>query len=358
MKKTKLFLSILKERDWLESMARQGYMLEDITFGINYKFKEVEPVEKVFEIERFSLSSSGDASKQELTARKTAFDIATQTGWEVITHDESMNYYFAKDRAGDETDELYEDVESRQVRADRFRRTYTLETPQMLLSLLLIVAVIYIALFFIIGNKPGELVVWMGIFIGLTVIEVGISFFQMKAGELMYKELMLSREEWEQRKKYGVKKSFKKVADLKAFLQEQDEKGLAYKGNVDGYMLFEESTIHYRYYADTLTALKKRLKKSGKSFKKETKDWENNSTLWHEQSMDEAQKLGLNVVCSVESGTIIYRRDAGLPEVIWDNDAIKTGSGDITAKLYTTFGPILIIAFIVGFVLGFMSQMG
>lgn len=51
MKKTKFFLSVLKERDWLEEMAAKGYILKNITMGMCYDFEETEPCEKVYEID-------------------------------------------------------------------------------------------------------------------------------------------------------------------------------------------------------------------------------------------------------------------------------------------------------------------
>ena len=38
IKKTKFFISIQKERKWLEDMAKEGYLLEDILMGVKYTF--------------------------------------------------------------------------------------------------------------------------------------------------------------------------------------------------------------------------------------------------------------------------------------------------------------------------------
>ena len=80
MKKIKFFLSLLKERDWLEEMATQGWLLTNMTMGIIYTFKPVKPCEKVYEIERFAITSH--PTVEELTARTRAFDITSQFGWE------------------------------------------------------------------------------------------------------------------------------------------------------------------------------------------------------------------------------------------------------------------------------------
>ena len=43
MKKFKLFLSLFKERDWLEEMATKGWLLKDMTLGMIYHFEKIEP---------------------------------------------------------------------------------------------------------------------------------------------------------------------------------------------------------------------------------------------------------------------------------------------------------------------------
>lgn len=108
-------------------MAAQGWLLTDITLGILYHFKKTEPCEKVFDIDRFAISAH--PSIQELNARKIATDVAGQSGWEIVTHDEEMNYYFVKDKAGDETDEFYDEESFRRERAERYRKHYSYEHP-------------------------------------------------------------------------------------------------------------------------------------------------------------------------------------------------------------------------------------
>lgn len=132
MKKLKFFFSLLKERDWLEGMASQGWLLTNMTWGVLYHFEKTEPCEKVFEVERFAITAHPTVA--DLTARARALDITSQFGWEQVTHDEDMNYYFMKDKAGDETDEFYDNAELRKERAERYRKHFSIEQPRKLYS--------------------------------------------------------------------------------------------------------------------------------------------------------------------------------------------------------------------------------
>lgn len=52
-KKFKLFPYLSKEREWLEEMALQGYILEDIKMGIFYYFRKDAPKHMLYENDRF-----------------------------------------------------------------------------------------------------------------------------------------------------------------------------------------------------------------------------------------------------------------------------------------------------------------
>lgn len=355
MRKVKFFMNYLKERDWLEEMAREGWLLDDISVGAIYKFKKSEPCEKVYEVERFALSYSGNAGKRELTGRKTAFDIASQTGWEIVTHDESMNYYFRKDRAGDESDELYGDEESRRLRAEKWRGYMSVDAPKMLLGLLLSICAIYMICLFMMGSGAAMgaadySLLWV-FFIGVTV-EAGFSLLLMTFGERVYHDMLLSREQWEKRKKYCEKRKFQKAEEMLAYLTGKDAEGLAFAGCGGGRYLFEPTAEHYVYYADTSRALSKRRRAAGKKPVRESKDWEGVSTAWHEASMEEAEKLGLEVVCAVDGGTLIYRRKKSLPPVVWDSGAGRTGYGSMLYGVRTMMLGALAVGFAAGLILG------
>ena len=193
IKKCRLYINFLKERDWLEEMAAQGFLLTDITLGIIYQFRKSEPCEKVFEVERFAVSSH--PTIQELNARKIAIDIATQSGWEVVTHDEDMNYYFMKDKAGDETDEFYNDEALRRERAERYRKHLAFESPMNLLKGDLIVSFLYIIVLCLLTYLNNESLFLMWFFIIFSTIEFACILGSMITGERLYRDFSLTREE-------------------------------------------------------------------------------------------------------------------------------------------------------------------
>lgn len=346
--KWKMFFSILKERDWLEEMAEKGWLLEKIDIGMRYHFKKIEPAKKVFEIENFPIPVNGNATKQEMMARKTALDIAKQTGWEIVAHDESMNYYFVKDKAGDESDEFYDDDESRRQRAEKFHRRYTYEYPRMVLSLLALISVIYVGLFFILRDDISALVMWMGVYIVAAIFEAVCALLLMVTGEHMYHELLMNREQWENRKNQSYKGTFYKVKKLLALLQKMDSKGLSLVACEINTYLFDKSNEKYIYYADTKKALKKRMKKSGEKVREEKKDWERQSLWWYEMSIEEAKEHGLEVVCAVENGTLIYRKKKTDDTIDWETGAVTTGKRDNGVGV----GNWLLVCFIIGLIGG------
>lgn len=98
--------------------------------------------------------------------------------------------------------------------AERYRKAYAIDTPKQLLGMLLGITVIYLLIFLICMDDIRDLSIWMGIFIAVSILEVLVSFYSMKAGEIMYRDLVLSRQQWEEKKKYSEKKSFGKAEEL------------------------------------------------------------------------------------------------------------------------------------------------
>lgn len=354
MKKIKFFMSLLKERDWLEEMATKGWLLTDITWGMIYHFKKAEPCEKVFEIERFGVSAH--PTVQELNARRFAIDVATQSGWEVVTHDEEMNYYFMKDKAGDETDEFYDDAESRRERAERFRKRYSYEVPKELLEGWIFVSVLYlIATILIVCVKETFDMGFVSFFIIGMAVEIALIRLYLKWGQQFYKELSLSREEWDNRKAHSVKKRFSKAKQLYSFLQEQNAHELSLAGYEDGRYLFEKDTNRYNYYVDTKSSLRKRMKKQGNHFKEEKKDWFLRSPKWYETSIADAEQYGLKPVCVIKSDMIIYKR-------VYSNEKLPVENGNINISIQSkilkvsgAFMLLMIASFAIGFMIGYFS---
>lgn len=348
MKKLKFFMSLVKERDWLEEMATQGYLLTNITLGVIYTFKECEPCEKVYEVERFAVSAHPTVS--ELTAKNRAIDIATQFGWELLTHDEDMNYYFCKDKAGDETDEFYDDEESRQDRAERYRKHLSIDQPLSILLGELVISFLYIVLCIALGTESAHGLLW--IYLLLTTFEISIIFLSMVTGQRTYKEFCMSREEWTTYKKLSEKKSFKKVQQLRSYLQEKSEFGLSLKCCEGNTFTFEEDTKRYNYFIDTKANLKKRMKKEGNTFKDDQKDWSHNGLKWYETSIADAAKYGLKPVAVVGKNALVYKRSYSDERLPWEN-----GNENLNIATPTVAGAIILItAFALGIIAGFVAS--
>lgn len=348
MKKFRFFLSLAKERDWLEEMASQGWLLTNITFsGVIYTFKQIEPCDKVYEVERFAASLNPSIS--ELTARASAMDIAAQFGWEVVTHDTNMNYYFVKDKAGDETDEFYDDEETRKERAERYRKEYSIEQPLGLLLGDVFLSFFFIILYFAFGHSSTLLIIYLL----LTTFELLCIYGCMHMGQLAYKEFCMSRKEWELYKKYGEKKHFNKVQQLRSYLQEKSEFGLSLKGYEDGRYLFEEDSNRYNYFVDTKSCLKKRLKEEGTSFTNESKDWLNISLKWYETSMVNAAQYGLKPVAVINKTVLVYKRPYSHDPLPWENGNANLNLANSTL----TFALFLLGAFIFGGICGFIAAL-
>ncbi|MBR5798792.1 MAG: DUF2812 domain-containing protein [Lachnospiraceae bacterium] len=351
MIRVKWFLSLYKERDWLEEMARKGYLLNNLTLGIIYHFTECEPCEKVYEVERFAISARPTIA--ELTAKARALDITSQFGWKQVTHDESMNYYFVKDKAGDETDEFYDTPELRMDRAQRYRQFYSVESSLGLLILLLVMSAFYVLFFYVLGDSPDTQRGLMWLYVILMLVELFILYFNMKMGQTFYQEFLMSRKEWEQYKKYRQKKRFNKVQQLRVYLQEKSENGLALKTYEDGHYIFEEDEDRYNYFVDTKRNMKKRLKQENKTYKDESKDIMFQSLNWYEASIANAAKYGLTPVAVVEKNLLIYKRPFSEEALPWENgnENLRIISPALASLLY------LLSCFVLGAVIGVLTAM-
>ncbi len=357
MRKVKIFMSLLKERDWLEEMARQGWLLKEMTMGVIYDFEAIEPTEKVYEIDRFTAMKK--PQKQMLMARRTALDIAKQAGWEVITHDEDMNYYFVKDKAGDESDEFYDEPQLRLERAEKFRR-HIWEMVLDLLKELLALSVLYLLVYILFGTVGASCQALGYVFLGVTLFMTFAMIMALVQGEKWYEELSLSREEWEQRKRLGEKKSFRNTSELVAWLEEKNAQGVALTDYSNKTYLFEESSISYQYAFDTKHALKRRLKEKGKRFRSERKDWMLQSFQWYEMSITEAREQGLELVCVIGTDILVYRRRNEGEDLakLW-NPGIQEAMGFLhkIGRRGRVFLTLMAGSFVVGFLTGMILSM-
>lgn len=373
MKKVKFFISFYKERDWLEEMATQGWLLTDIKFGFIFYFKEITPCEKVYELERFAISAN--PSITELTARSNAIELAKEFGWEMVTHDEDMNYYFVKDKAGDETDEFYLDEESRKARAERYRNRYCIEQPHTSAKFDIVFSVFYLLIMLVLtiidmnseqaahmemGRTKYVLITLfplLAIYAISALINTITIVYSIKWGNRWYKELCMTREEWAHYKKNSEKKSFRTIQELRSYLQEKSEFGLSLVEYENGIFRFKEDSNRYNYYIDTKKALRRRMKQAGSKYKSENKDWYGASPKWYETSIADAAQYDLKPVAVIHKNVLVYKRpysnDHKTNPLPWENGGERIHKHTFVTKalLY------LLSCFTVGFVVGIISAM-
>jgi len=122
LKQTKWIISLVKEKLWLEEMALKGWHLSNLTWGIRYTFEKREPKKLIYEIDRFNLPKH--PTLKEIKHKAEFIDVATEMGWKVIVHDEDQNYYFCKEYKEGEINELYNDYDSKQFRAQKYYNHY------------------------------------------------------------------------------------------------------------------------------------------------------------------------------------------------------------------------------------------
>ena len=138
-RKFRFFLSYQKELCYLEKMAMQGWLLENISVGVIYTFRKSAPVRMLYDVDRFNLPKK--PTLEEIRHKEMFLEMAQEMGWKEITHDESLTYYFAKEYVEGDVNELHNDEASRAYRARKFsshmRKQATIMMPFLaLLSLM------------------------------------------------------------------------------------------------------------------------------------------------------------------------------------------------------------------------------
>ncbi|MBQ9990936.1 MAG: DUF2812 domain-containing protein [Lachnospiraceae bacterium] len=362
MRKIRVFMSFMKERDWLEQMAARGWLLRNITLGMLYRFEPTTPCEKVYEIDRFAITSHSTIA--DLTAKTRALDIASQFGWQLITHDEDMNYYFVKDKAGDETDEFYDDEDSRRERAERYRRRFCVDLPSLSLLTLLTVGIIYLALCFFFHLIPTlemavpavtHILLWSYFFSAFFFTVY--TLYLIHLGGQLYSEFNMSRTEWEKYRSCSEKKRFTTLGQLRFWLEEKSASGFALKEAKNGRFYFEETSEYYQYFIDTKANLKKRLKKEGLSLHKEKKDWYVQSLNWYAMSLASCTCHQLEPVTVMNKAFLLYRRPLSGEPSPWENDRELIWTRHPLVKTLILFLGCYAFGYIVGFVIAFLTNM-
>lgn len=103
MKKYKYFINFEKEEKWLMEMAKQGFLLENRSFG--YRFRRVEPEEAIIKVDFRKFNN-----KEDFLDYCTLFE---DSGWKHIVGDRKSGYQYFKSMDKRETDDIFSDSVSK-----------------------------------------------------------------------------------------------------------------------------------------------------------------------------------------------------------------------------------------------------
>ncbi len=356
LKQTKWFISLAKEKLWLEQRALSGWFLSDIRLGIRYIFVKDEPKRMIYEIDRFDLPKN--PTLKDIRHKQEFLDMAGEMGWSPLLHDEDLNYYFCKEYKEGEINELYNDLESRQLHAlkylNRYKRAGTLLIKLAFAMGFFGVAAVVIGII----STP----VRMAFIIFVLAYEIfclGSCLLCEDLAVRYYIDLLMTAEELKelQRDKVMLKticRVFFTMKGLRKYLENQGRAGYhLIKASILQYVFMQGEPGDYLYTMDSryLTNLR-RKERGGKTFSSR-KDWGGLNNDWQVQSLKEAEKKDWNFVCALQNWNIIYRsRPNGEPGQL-NHEKYEKGIHGIT-----WFGKLVIffaICFLLGVAAGFIA---
>lgn len=288
IKKFKFFLTFHKEREWLEEMALHGYMLEDVKFGMYYYFRKDTPKHMLYEIDRFDLKRNPNLA--EMMEKKNFIDMAKEGGWQEVTHDENLNYYFTKEYEEEGFNDLYNDEESMQVRADKFRNHY-LSQAELLVKLVVLVAVAGLILNLVLDKNYRGIEeartdviriynIFCGIYVAITSLLACVLF---KMSKIMYDDFR--RVFKENRQIHKEKRLIMTTKGLQKYLKRHAGKGekLVSMGMLT-YAFEKTDSRAVTFVMDTKSMVNERRKKAGLERISDTKDWNMMGNDWQAES--------------------------------------------------------------------------
>lgn len=355
IKKIKCFLTFHKEREWLEKMALQGYMLEDVKFGVYYYFRKDIPKHMLYEVDRFDLKRNPNLT--EMMEKKNFIDMAKEGGWQEVTHDESLTYYFTKEYEEDGFNDLYNDEESIQVRADKFRNYY-LSQAELLVKMIVLVAIAGLLLNLFIEKISGGAAqsltdsakIWntfCGIYVAATSFMTCVLF---KMSKVMYEDFRMTSKE--SRQIHKEKRLILTTKGLQKYLKKHAEKGekLISMGMLT-YTFEKTDSRAAAFVMDTKSMVNERRKKAGKERISDTKDWNMMGNDWQYESIAYAGEHGLECLCALDNRAIIYQ--------VHDEKDIPEDMARQRVRLFSLLGGTgmsMLIGGIIGAVIGIVCS--
>lgn len=344
-KKFKFFLYISKEQKWLEEMALQGYILEDVKMGVFFYFRKDAPKRMLYEYDRFFQKKH--LSREEILEKENFLQMAEETGWKEITHDETLTYYFAKEYEEGGFNELYIDKDSKQRKVDKFRTFFESQLKLSLYGSTVISILLFLFLLMIPNNWC--LYICSGY---LVVVLLYFSFLQTYLPKF-YKDLMLSREDLEHQKEMNTIKKYRfifTIKKLQKYLEKYAKEGWELVSMTNFSYVFQRcnaSTVDY--VIDSMSMVNTRRKSAGLDKVYVKKDWMHLSHDWQAMSLTYAESHGLEYLYTHDNRIILYKvYDATkIPE-----DMQKSKNLLITkSTIYSTY---LLICGIIGGIIGLL----
>ena len=341
------FTSIMAERAWLEEQSMEGWMLRDIQKGVRYVFEKEAPVHMVYDAARFDLPKN--PTRREIEEKIDLVNMAEETGWKIICHDEGQNYYLTRPWNEGEPNELYDSREDRERRAAQYRRLFT-DKMQMMLWINLSMMVLGILVCMIPGTEE---VGWFPLFLMFyTIFCLIVCLITLRLGRRYEREMRLSLEEW--RVMYGkkdtvtVRKPVLTVGGLERFLAKKAAEGYHIKNmRIYRFVFTKGEPGAYIYMMDTKYLTNQRRKQEGNSVFRDSRDWSGGNNDWQVQSLRDAEAAGWEFVGAVENRNILYRAKA-------DSGAVRLNrSGGL--RIVSAFGGMAVSLVICGLIGGIIG---
>ena len=198
LKKTRFIWDFRKETEWLHEMAESGWFLKEMKLGVRYLFEKGEPKNMVYEVDRFNLPAH--PTEEQITQKEDFIEMARELGWEVVLHDEDLNYYFAKEYEEGGMNELYDTDEARRLHAEKYTGHFRDSGKIMSIStgVIFLVVTLMFALQMSDGFSDKIFNGFMLFFMSLGTLFVFLDVLLYKMAKTVYEQFVLSREEWQE----------------------------------------------------------------------------------------------------------------------------------------------------------------
>lgn len=356
----RVFFSFQKERAWLEEMAGKGWFLSNLTLGMIFTFVKGEPKKMLYDVDRFSLPKK--PGLEEIRRKELFFELAQEMGWQEVTHDESMNYYFAKEYEEDGVNELCNDEDSRRYRAQKFKEIYHVSAKRFAFCVMVVAAVsIWLKLVLLTCDASTRLSLqWYDWFVLIYVcVANGQAVAAWRRGVRCERELSMTRQEWEDSVNPATHKVVKKLIltnrGLNRFLSRQAAEGWILTEVTPVRYFFEKSCGEKMIYTmDSKYLVNQRRKARDQRIFSDGKDWNGMNSDWELQSVHDAEERGWSFACALENRSIIYKGEEGKVQPLNDG---RYDNSLRSISLVGQYGAYMILSGILGGIVGLVIGM-